>query len=182
MLAGLLGGVVGAMLFDGDDFPADDSADAGFLRDMSTHHAQAVRMASYAYRVSDDEAIRTLAYDILTTQQGQIGIMTGWLDVWGLSTTSADGPMAWMGHEMSGPMPGMATAEELANLESLTGPELDREFLRLMIAHHEGGVGMAEAGVELGESDQVKDLAGAILETQGGETAYMKQMLAERGG
>ncbi len=180
LLAAVAGVIVGSLVFGGDDFPADDSADAGFLRDMSVHHAQAVRMAGYAYRVTDDEEIRTLAYDILTTQQGQIGIMTGWLDAWGLSTTGLDAPMAWMGHDMAGPMPGMATDEELALFETLTGPDMDREFLRLMIAHHVGGSGMAKAGVEKGQTDQVKHLAGAISETQSAETTYMQELLDAR--
>jgi hypothetical protein len=41
-------------------------------------------------------------------------------------------------------MPGMATEEELANLRSLQGTAFDVEFLRLMIAHHQGGLEMAE--------------------------------------
>lgn len=180
VLVAILGGIVGTMLAGGDDYPGDDSADAGFLRDMTVHHAQAVRMASYAYRVSEDEAIRTLAYDILTTQQGQIGIMNGWLDIWGLPTAQTDTPMVWMGHDMAGPMPGMATEEDIATLETLTGPALDQEFLRLMIIHHEGGAPMAAAAVDLASNENVVNLAQSIVDSQTAETTYMNQMLDER--
>jgi uncharacterized protein (DUF305 family) len=178
ILAGALGVLIGAFAFGSDTFPDDTSPDAGFLRDMSVHHAQAVRMAGHAYRTTENEQIRVLAYDILTTQQGQIGIMTGWLDAWGLSTTGLDAPMAWMGHEMDGPMPGMASEAELTALEQMTGPAMDREFLRLMILHHVGGASMATAGVELGTTVQVRDLATAIIETQDAETTYMRDLLA----
>lgn len=180
VLALIAGAVIGALIAGGDDDPSDGSVDAGFLRDMSIHHAQAVRMAGYVYRMTEDEEIRVLAYDILTTQQGQIGIMTGWLDAWGLSTTSPEGPMTWMGHEMSGPMPGLASDEEIAHLESLSGADLDREFLRLMIVHHQGGISMAEAAVDRAGTAQVKDFANAVIEMQSGENAYMSELLAAR--
>ena len=56
------------------------SADAGFARDMTDHHAQAVEMALIAYQRTEDEAVRLLAYDIATSQQAQIGMMAGWLE------------------------------------------------------------------------------------------------------
>ncbi len=59
-----------------------DAVSLGFVRDMSAHHAQAVRMSEIAHRRSDDPDLSYLAFDILSTQQGQIGIMTGWPDLW----------------------------------------------------------------------------------------------------
>ena len=49
LLAGLLLGVGGGMLIPRLGTPGDDSAEAGFLRDMSTHHAQAVEMSMIAH-------------------------------------------------------------------------------------------------------------------------------------
>jgi len=132
----VMAAIAGWALFGGGGDPGDDSVDAGFARDMSTHHEQAVQMAGIVYRRTEDEAIRGLAYDILTTQQAQIGMMGGWLGLWDLPAGSENPPMAWMGHEMTGPMPGMATDEEVASLETLPPADMDREFLRLMIAHH----------------------------------------------
>jgi len=165
-----------------DDMPGEASADAGFARDMSTHHDQAVQMAAMVYRRSDDPILQSLAYDILTSQQAQIGIMAGWLQVWGLSFTGQDLPMAWMGHPMTGPMPGMASDEEIAALETLPPAEMDREFLRLMIRHHQGGVEMAVAGLERADEKIVRDLARAIASAQQTEITTMERLLAERTG
>jgi uncharacterized protein (DUF305 family) len=63
--------------------PSDFGADAGFSRDMQAHHAQAVEMALLVRERSDDEELRTVAYDILTSQQQQAGQMYGWLVQWG---------------------------------------------------------------------------------------------------
>ncbi len=134
--------------------PADWSADAGFARDMQTHHAQAVEMAFLVRDRSDDEELRTVAYDIITSQQQQAGQMYGWLVQWGLPQTGSRPPMAWVGGEHAeahasadGTMPGMATEAQLDELRAATGVEAERIFLRLMIAHHEGGVAMADAAV-----------------------------------
>ncbi|HMN29918.1 MAG TPA: DUF305 domain-containing protein, partial [Caldilineaceae bacterium] len=64
--------------------PAEGSAEVGFARDMAMHHAQAVNLAMLLRDRSDDEEMRQLALDILLTQQAQIGMMQGWLAVWGL--------------------------------------------------------------------------------------------------
>ncbi|MEV4010737.1 DUF305 domain-containing protein [Nonomuraea angiospora] len=59
--------------------PADASVEAGFARDMQAHHAQAVQMTLIVRDRISDREVRTLAYDIATTQQQQIGQMYAWL-------------------------------------------------------------------------------------------------------
>jgi uncharacterized protein (DUF305 family) len=178
----VMAAIAGWALFGGSGDPGDDSVDAGFARDMSTHHEQAVQMAGIVYRRTEDEAIRGLAYDILTTQQAQIGMMGGWLGLWDLPAGSENPPMAWMGHEMTGPMPGMATDEEVASLETLPPADMDREFLRLMIAHHKGATDMATYTAQNAEEDLVRTVARSMAETQSFEITTMEQMLTERGG
>jgi uncharacterized protein (DUF305 family) len=178
----VMAAIAGWALFGGGGDPGDDSVDAGFARDMSTHHEQAVQMAGIVYRRTEDEAIRGLAYDILTTQQAQIGMMGGWLGLWDLPAGSENPPMAWMGHEMTGPMPGMATDEEVASLETLPPADMDREFLRLMIAHHKGATDMATYTAQNAEVDLVRTVARSMAETQSFEITTMEQMLTERGG
>ena len=161
--------------------PAADSVDVGFARDMSLHHEQAVVMAGLIYDRTSDPAIRTLAFDILTTQQGQIGIMSGWLDAWGLPWTSSEPRMAWMGMPTEGLMPGMATGEQLAALRAADGDAADVLFLQLMIPHHQGGVAMATAA-ENADQQVVRTLATSIVEAQQLEIDYMRELLAAKGG
>ena len=68
--------------------PADDSAEAGFARDMATHHDQAVEMAFLARDITTDPRLRALTYDIIVTQSAQRGIFMGWLQQWGLPQSS----------------------------------------------------------------------------------------------
>ena len=164
---------------DGDSNPGDDSAEAGFARAMADHHAQAVTMADIIRDRTEDPVLKTTATDIVLTQQSQIGRMQGWLDVWGLPLSSTDPPMAWMGHD--GPMPGMAARAEINSLSTLPVAEAEIEFLQLMIAHHEGGIAMAEAILERTDREEVVTLATAIAESQRVEIVQMEQLLADRG-
>ena len=162
--------------------PTADSVDVGFARDMSLHHEQAVRMAALAYDRSDDPAVRSLAFDILTTQQGQIGIMSGWLDAWGLPWTSAGPRMAWMGMPTEGLMPGMATPEQLEALRAADGEAADVLFLQLMIPHHQGGVSMATDAAARAKQETVRLMAASMAEAQSTEIAYMNELLEAKGG
>ncbi len=195
------GGLAVALGIGGPDAPTSDSVDAGFSRDMSRHHLQAVEMANLALDRSTDPAVRGLAFDISATQTNQAGRMQGWLSLWALPPSDGE-QMAWMtgagdgvsghgmsGHGMSGHdmaddglMPGMATEDELANLRSLSGQAFDVEFLRLMIRHHQGGLEMAQDAAAHAQEAAVRSLARAIAETQTAETNLMTGMLTERGG
>lgn len=206
----ILLGALAIYLFQGDKTPANDSADVGFARDMSVHHAQAVEMADIVYRRTEDPAIERIALDIGTTQQFQIGMMTGWLDIWG-RTVSSDLPlMEWMGdYDMTLPspppglspddsmanmdhsanpktgaetplMPGMATRAEVDELNSLPPDQMDIRFLQLMIRHHQGGVMMAQAALEKATDTHVLNFAQHVIDTQDAEIATMTQMLNER--
>lgn len=170
LAAGVAVGVLAPML----RAPDDDSAEAGFARDMQTHHANAVEMSLIAYRSSADPEIRTAAMDITLTQQTQIGIMRAWLDQWDLLPTSDRPAMAWandspggMEHGSTGApasagdglMPGMATRAEMDRLRAATGRDLDVLYCQLMIRHHEAGVAMVEAVLARTSRREVRDLA-----------------------
>lgn len=164
-------------------WPGDRSADAGFVRDMTAHHTQAVQMADIMRLRTEDAELRALSQEIVLVQQWQIGRMQGWLDVWGVPLISDQPRMAWMGHEgmTTVTMPGMASHEEIRQLEQLPAAEAEELFLRLMIRHHEGGVQMAEAGLERADRPEVRELARAIEGTQRYEIGVMQDILARKG-
>ncbi|MYW28451.1 DUF305 domain-containing protein [Streptomyces sp. SID2119] len=166
--------------------PAEESADAGFARDMAIHHQQAVEMSFIVRDRTDDEDVRRLAYDIINTQANQRGMMLGWLEMWGLPKSSAKPPMAWMGHTVTPTgdgslMPGMATDAELEALEAAEGKAAEVLFLRLMTVHHRAGVDMARAGAEAAGTDVIRNLAQGMVSGQQSEIGLMADMLKARG-
>jgi uncharacterized protein (DUF305 family) len=180
LLAGCSAGATAALLVTRT--PGEDSPEAGFACDMMVHHAQAVQMAEIVRDKTESLAMRTLATDIALTQQAQIGMMQGWLEVWGLSITGTKPPMSWMGHPTEGLMPGMATPEEIHLLYKASPEETDRLFLRLMIAHHRSAIPMAEAILKRTDRPEVGQLAEAIKTSQKGEITLMEGMLRDRVG
>ena len=163
------------------DAPTDDSAAAGFARDMSVHHTQAVAMSELARR-SDNPAVRTLAVDIGLTQQAQIGRLQGWLDQWGLPATGSEPAMAWMGEPAGTPMPGMATPAQMARLKHAEGNAANTLFLQMMIRHHRGALGMAQAALDLSDRPEVRSFAEKTIVAQTSEIAAMDSMLSDLGG
>lgn len=181
-------GIAAGMLIESRRAPQDDSAEAGFARDMATHHAQAVDMSFAVLDNAGDEEVRTLAADIIVTQSTQRGVFMGWLQQWGLPQASARPRMAWMpGHNRAVPasggvlMHGMATDAEIQRLRDAHGVAAEILFLQLMIRHHEGGILMARALLDLTGRREVAQMAKSIDEGQRAEIAHMKTMLMARG-
>ena len=186
VLAGAAGYITGYR--SGSATPDASSVDAGFAWDMAAHHRQAVTMAGYVRDHSTDGVVRTLAYDIETSQFNQVGQLQGWLDAWGLPPESPGAQMSWMsgGHDMSamasgGPMPGMATQAEVDRLQRMTGKAMDVYFLQLMLRHHQGGLPMAQYGAEHASEPYVRNVAQKIATAQSSEVVLMERMLRERG-
>ncbi|MET9800694.1 DUF305 domain-containing protein [Streptomyces sp. NPDC006368] len=166
--------------------PAADSADAGFARDMSEHHQQAVEMSFIVRDRTTDDEVRRLAYDIANTQANQRGMMMGWLDMWGLPQVAMDQePMAWMGmpshHTAGGLMPGMATKAELDRLRAASGKQAEILYLQLMTDHHKGGVHMARGCVEKCAPGVERQLAQGMVDAQESEILLMTDLLEKRG-
>lgn len=195
-----LGFLANQFLHDDTATPATGSVDVGFAQDMIEHHDQAVEMAAIALANASDPMVRDFAYDILTTQQNQIGQMTGWLSLWDQPVASSGEHMAWMsdghggaGHSHGGTtstaaatpgtaqMPGMATSEEMAALRQARGEASDVLFLQLMLRHHEGGLPMMEYAAEHAAVPSVRSLAQTMVDTQQSESARMTQLLTEKG-
>ncbi len=169
--------------------PGDDSVEAGFARDMATHHAQAVDMSFIVRDKSSDHDLRTLASDIIVTQSTQRGMFMGWVQQWGLPQASSRPRMAWMpGHahpspaaDSQGLMHGMANEAEMRALAEATGVDAEIRFLQLMIRHHEGGIVMARALMALSDRRELVQMAKGIEDGQGAEIVLMRNMLTTRG-
>ncbi|GAA5182492.1 DUF305 domain-containing protein [Rugosimonospora acidiphila] len=166
--------------------PGDNSPEAGFARDMSTHHAQAVSMAMTAYPKATMPEVRQMAYDIALSQQNQIGVMQTWLRDWNLEPTGSQPKMAWMPggtQELTpdGLMPGMATDAQLQQLSSATGKQVDILFCQLMLRHHLGGIHMIDALLQLSHNQQVRDLAQTMKTNQQAEVDQMQTLLTQLG-
>lgn len=123
---------------------ADNSytqADVRFMQDMIPHHFQAVIMSGFVAERTNNPEIVDLAGRIDASQADEIEFMQTWLTDRG---EEAPAPSADHAMHTSHEMAGMASPEELAQLEASEGTAFDKLFLELMIPHHEGAVTMVE--------------------------------------
>ncbi|MFQ6228540.1 DUF305 domain-containing protein [Nocardia sp. NPDC002869] len=150
-----------------------NQADIRFAEEMIPHHRQAVEMAALVPSHSSDPAMIDLAARIQQAQDPEITTMSGWLRDWGVAVPEGSGH-GGMDH---GNMPGMMTHEQMMQLEAARGPEFDRMWLSMMIAHHEGAVQMAGTELAEGAYPDAKALAQQIIDAQQAEIRQMQALL-----
>ncbi len=167
-LVGAAGYVVGTHTTD----PAATygEVDRGFLSDMMSHHDQAVEMAASTQGRATDPIVESFAEEVISFQRWEQGMMTEMLAQAGAPLPSSDPDritMDWMHMPTPlGVMPGMASPEQLSELEAAQGRELDIMFLELMRDHHEGGIHMALYAAENAENPRVRELAARMARNQ----------------
>jgi uncharacterized protein (DUF305 family) len=163
--------------------PAYTAADVYFVSGMIGHHAQAVLMADWAPSHGASQSIRALCERIVVAQRDEIAFMQRWLRERHETVPDADPSHAHMTSGMNHPalMPGMLTAEQLAQLDRARGVEFDRLFLTFMIQHHEGAIAMVEQLLNArgaAQDDNIFKFAADVNVDQTTEIDRMSLMLA----
>ena len=158
-------------------------ADIDFMTGMIPHHAQAVLMAGWAASHGARSDVRILCERILVGQRDEIQFMRTWLRDRGQvvpDATATHHRMKMNGVEHDMLMPGMLTAEEMAQLDKARGPEWDRLFLTGMIRHHEGAIKMVDdlfASYGALQDEDVYKFASDVYADQSIEVERMNKML-----
>jgi len=174
------------------------ATDIGFSQDMAAHHAQAILMTHIVLAGNGSIEVRALAMTMQTDQLVELGMMQGWLAVWGAPGVGATAPMSWMDSDLASDgamasmdgmttataklMPGMATQDELNQLATLSGNALDVFFLQLMIRHHDGGMGMSKFASTHAALLAVRALGARLVLDETLEVVLMHRLLKIDGG
>lgn len=173
---------IGAFLTNSSSEYAHNSNDVGFLQDMRIHHEQAVTMAVVYLGASPkgNVTLRTIAREIMLEQSTEAGRMVQMLRMFNESETNeTDQVMSWMGTPLPlSRMPGYATEKELDALYRSRNAEADKVFATLMIAHHKGGIHMAEHAAVHGRNNEVRALATSIIDAQQSEITELVKLAA----
>lgn len=156
-----------------------NDADVMFAQMMVEHHRQAIEMASLADTRAANSQVKALAVKIKQAQQPEIDTMTGWLSAWG-KPAPMPGMSAGMDMDMSHEsMPGAMTSADMTKLSQVKGAAFDKQFLTMMIAHHQGAVTMAKQEGAQGSNPDAKALAAKIVTDQQAEITQMQDLLSK---
>lgn len=150
-------------------------ADVRFMQGMIGHHGQAIQMSRLAATRGASPRLLRFAEKIDQSQASEIMLMQEWLRA---NAQFAPDGESWR----SMMMPGMLTEAELATLEASRGEEFDRQFLTLMIRHHEGALRMVAdllAAPRAAQDVDISVFANDVETTQTAEIGLMYQMLNE---
>jgi uncharacterized cupredoxin-like copper-binding protein len=72
-----------------------------------------------------------------------------------------------------------AMAKMMADMNVKPTGDVDRDFVAMMIPHHQGAVAMAQAMLRYGHNEQLRRLAQEIIVTQQQEIATMRLAIGE---
>ena len=156
------------------------AADVRFMSGMIYHHAQAVLIAGWAPSHEAGPSVRTLCERIVAAQIDEIALLSRWLATRHEAVPRPD-PEHMLMPDMDSThlMPGMLSAEQLAQLDRAKGPDFDQLFLRFMIQHHQGAITMVNQlfAAGAGEEEPVYKMATGVFADQTTEIERMQRML-----
>jgi uncharacterized protein (DUF305 family) len=152
-------------------------ADVRFMQGMIAHHAQAIYMSRMAAAHGANAHLLKFTTKIDQSQTAEIRLMQGWLR---RNNQAAPDTSSWRTMQM----PGMLTADQLKELDAAKGVDFDREFLTLMIQHHNGALKMVSdlfAAPLAAQDVDVSVFANDVQTVQTAEIGTMEQMLDNLG-
>ena len=142
------------------DASTGNETDAMFVNGMIPHHEGAIEMAEIAKQRAEHPEINHLADDIVSAQQREIDTMTPLRTE--LSEHHGDAMMEG----------GHMNEEDIAGLK--TEDPFDREFIDMMVPHHQSAVKMAKEELAQGENETLPKLAEDIISAQNREIEQMQ--------
>ena len=149
------------------------NVDRDFARMMVPHHQDAIDMAEAELSYGHNQLLRRLAQEIIVTQQEEIAEMRLALESMAVSPCSGPEEASFLASNNAA-MTRMMTA-----LHIKPSNDVDRDFVAMMVPHHQGAIDMAEAELSYGHNEPLRGLAQEIIVTQQEEIVVMRHALGE---
>jgi uncharacterized protein (DUF305 family) len=151
-----------------------NQADITFAQQMIPHHQQAIQMSDIILaKQGIDPRVIDLANQIKAAQGPEIQQMQGWLTQWGQPLPPSSSMMP-----SGGMVPGMMSDQEMTALQNADGVQASKQFLTMIIQHHQGAITMAQTEQKSGQNPPALTLAQSIITSQQQQIDTMQSTLA----
>jgi len=147
--------------------------DLDFANMMVMHHQAAVDMSKVEIAKGTDARIKTMAQNIITAQKAEIEQMQQFIKNHKMQEAKQN---AEMHHELDAVMKDMM--DKMKSIQ-MTG-NADKDFVMMMIPHHESAVEMAEDELSHGKHQELKKMARVMIADQNKEIADFEAWLASQ--
>ncbi|RYZ20218.1 MAG: DUF305 domain-containing protein [Sphingobacteriales bacterium] len=148
--------------------PPTGNPDNDFAGLMKIHHMGAIEMAQLELAQGTDSEIKAMAQKMLDAQQGEVAQFNNFL-----SGHQAHGGGDAFYKKVMGQMNSM-------KMDMDHSGSVDKQFVQMMIPHHQGAIDMAKAYQETGAHEaQLKTMAGKITTDQQREIQALQGWLAK---
>ena len=145
--------------------------DHNFASMMIIHHQAAIDMSNEEISKGHDEQIKTMAQNIITSQKAEIEQLQPFVK--DNNKPEAKKRKAQTNNTMAGAM--KANMDKI-NAMQMTG-NTDKDFVMMMIPHHESAVTMAQDEISNGKKEKLKKMATKMVDEQNKEITELKAWL-----
>src|SRR5260221_8489612 len=152
---------------------SSNDVDRDFVAMMVPHHQGAIDMAEAELSYGHNELLRRLAQEIIVTQQQEIAEMR--LALLSAAAFPSTGPEEAPFLAKSN----AAMTRMMAAMKIKSSNDVDRDFVAMMVPHHQGAIDMAEAELSYGHNEPLRGLAQEIIVTQQQQIVVMRHALGE---
>ena len=160
--------------------PTDDGATLPWWQSKLNLGVLALAIAVLCGGLGTNPDLRDIAREIVFGQGIEIGRMIQLLRQFGATETNeTETAMTWMNEPTPiDRMPGLASDADIDKLLASSGKAADQQFVALMVAHHQGGIHMAQYALDHANVIEVKRFAYAMITGQTGEISEMQALIA----
>lgn len=143
--------------------------DADFASMMILHHQSAIDMSEEEIANGKDADAKAMAKKMITMQKDEIASLQKFTST---DETSSDNDSNELSKAMENMMGEMNTLEMMG--------DADKDFVMMMIPHHEGAKTMAEYQIKHGKNAELKKMAQKMITDQEKEIAELKAWQSSR--
>jgi uncharacterized protein (DUF305 family) len=162
--------------------------DRDFAARMIPHHQGAIDMAQSELRYGHNEQLHRIAQEIVVEQLQEIAAMRLAIGEPASATwvTSAAHDAAAAEANPGGDAPfvtrsNAAMDKMMTDMTVKPTGDVDRDFVAMMVPHHQGAIDMAQAELQYGQNPQLKTIAQEIIVDQMQEITLMRLALVNSG-